>query len=124
MIYLVLVEIAINSAPIVNTEYSTYYLNYGYHPIFLWDYPDLELMTEQGEWHPVDLYILRMKLAWNEVRKAFENEKQRAAEYSNRKRADYEFRVGQDVLISKRRHYRCKYGDPGCLLYTSPSPRD
>ena len=88
---LVLVEIAINSAPIANTEYSHYYLNVGYHPIFWWDYPDQELMTEQGERQPVDLYIKTMKLAWKEVRKAFENEKQRAAEYSNRKRADYEF---------------------------------
>ena len=43
---LVLVEIAINSAPIANTEYSPYYLNFGYHPIFWWDYPDQEFMTE------------------------------------------------------------------------------
>ena len=37
---LTLAEIAINSAPIANTEYSPYYLNYGYHPTFWWDLPE------------------------------------------------------------------------------------
>ena len=57
-----------------------------------------------------------MKFAWKEVRKAPKNKTQRASVYANRKRAYYEFRVGQDRLISKRRHYRCKHGDPGGAL--------
>ena len=35
-----LAEIAINVAPIANTEYSPFYLNFGYHPVFWWDLPD------------------------------------------------------------------------------------
>ena len=31
---IVLAEIAINGAPIANTEYSPFYLNFGYHPVF------------------------------------------------------------------------------------------
>jgi len=37
---IVLAEIAINGAPIANTEYSPFYLNFGYHPVFWWDLPD------------------------------------------------------------------------------------
>ena len=37
---IVLAEIAINGAPIANTEYSPFYLNLGYHPVFWWDLPD------------------------------------------------------------------------------------
>jgi hypothetical protein len=40
------------------------------------------------------------------VREAFKKEQQRALAYANRKRANYEFKVGQDVLISRRRHYK------------------
>ena len=31
---IVLAEIATNGAPIANTEYSPFYLNFGYHPVF------------------------------------------------------------------------------------------
>ena len=37
---IVLAEIAINGAPIANTEYSPFHLNSGYHPLFWWDLPD------------------------------------------------------------------------------------
>ena len=39
---LVLAEIAINSAPIANTKYLPFFLNYSYHPIFWWDLPESE----------------------------------------------------------------------------------
>ena len=57
------------------------------------------------------MHIYRIKYEWRLVRKPFEKEKQKAAEYSNRKRADYKFVVGHDVLISKRKHYRGMFGD-------------
>ena len=37
---IVLADIAINGAPFANTEYSPFYLNFGYHPVFWWDLPD------------------------------------------------------------------------------------
>ena len=37
---IVLAVIAINGAPIANTEYSPFYLNFGYHAVFWWDLPD------------------------------------------------------------------------------------
>jgi len=33
------IEIAINNAPVMNTDYSPYYLTYGYHPAILADLP-------------------------------------------------------------------------------------
>ena len=47
----------------------------------------------------------RMSADWEAVRNAFKKEQKRAAEYSTRKRADYQFAVGHDVLINRRRHY-------------------
>ena len=37
---LTIVEIAINYAHLATTEYSPFYLHYGYHPIFQWDLAD------------------------------------------------------------------------------------
>ena len=37
---IMLAEIAFNGAPIAITEYSPFYLNFGYHPVFWWDLPD------------------------------------------------------------------------------------
>ena len=39
---LYMVEMAINNAPIASTEFSPYYLNYGFHPVFQWDVPATE----------------------------------------------------------------------------------
>ena len=44
------------------------------------------------------------------VRKAFTKEHDRAAAYADRRRADYQFKEGQDVLINRRRHYRGQFG--------------
>ena len=39
---MVLAKIAINIATIENTEYSPFYLNFGYHPTFWWNLPEKE----------------------------------------------------------------------------------
>ena len=38
------------------------------------------------------------------------------AAYADRRRADYQFREGQDVLINRRRHYRGQFGSDQWLL--------
>ena len=40
------------------------------------------------------------------VREAFKKEQDRTAAYADRRRADYQFKEWQDVLINRRRHYR------------------
>ena len=44
-----LVEIAINNAPIADTELSPFYLNLGYHQRFFFDIPDLDEERLRGE---------------------------------------------------------------------------
>ena len=50
--------------------------------------------------------VHRMNEDWKMVRAAFKNEHDMAAAYADRRRADYQFKEGQDVLINCRRHYR------------------
>ena len=35
-----IVEMAVNNAPLVETDFSPYYLTYGYHPTFYHDLPE------------------------------------------------------------------------------------
>ena len=51
---IVLAEIAINGAPIANTEYSPFYHSFGYHPVFGGTYligksQDLERVKKRSE---------------------------------------------------------------------------
>ena len=113
----VLVELAINCASIANTEYSPFYLNYGYYPVFWWDFPDQRGPMGLVARTSLRLFIQNMKVEWHLVLQAFEKERKKAALYSNRKRADYTFKVGQDELISKRKHYRGSMATQGCLWH-------
>ena len=42
-----MVDIAINNAPIANTELSLFYLNLGYHPHFWFDVPNFDELRLQ-----------------------------------------------------------------------------
>ena len=50
--------------------------------------------------------VHRMKDEWRMVREALKNEQDRAAACADRRRADYQFKEGQDVLINRSRLYR------------------
>ena len=54
--------------------------------------------------------VHRMKDDWMMVRAAFKKEQDIAAAYVDRRRTDYQFKEGQDVLINRRRHYRGQFG--------------
>jgi hypothetical protein len=106
-----LAEIAINSAPIANTEYSPFYLNCGYHPAFWWDLPEGGILPEEiPRNEAVRVITRRMSEDWKAVRGAFEKEQRRVNEYANKKRANNQFQLGQDVLINRRRHFRGQFG--------------
>ena len=47
-----------------------------------------------------------MKDDWRMVREPFKKEHDMAAAYADRRRADYQFKEGQYVLINRMRHYR------------------
>ena len=54
--------------------------------------------------------VHRMKEDWRAVREAFKKEQDSADAYADRRRVDYQFLEGQDVLINRRRHYRGQVG--------------
>ena len=83
---LVLAEIAINSAPIANTKYSPFYLNYVYHPTFWWDLPENDEPGPEARKEVVRETVRRMRKELTAVREAFKKEQQRALAYANRKR--------------------------------------
>ena len=62
----------------------------------------------------------RMKDGWNAVREQGESrtwrEQDMVAAYADQRRADYQFREWQDVLINRRRHYRGQFGSDQWLL--------
>ena len=43
---------------------------------------------------------------WAEMQEVFNQQKQRSTASANRRRADYEFHVGQQVLVSQHQHQR------------------
>ena len=110
---LYMVEVAINNAPIANTEFSPYYLNYGFHPVFKWDVPPTETslpITQRLE--PLHTFHQRM----------FEALQHRAVIQANKRRSDYQFEVGQQVLVSQRRHFRTQLGPSGPLAPRAAGP--
>jgi len=98
-------EIAINNAPIADTEQSPFYLNLGYHPQFFCDIPDLDEERLRGE---QKIYIKEWakKLAydWAFVFRALYHELARAEEMGDRKKANYQFNVGP--FVSERFNLR------------------
>ena len=60
-----MVEIAINNAPIANTELSPFYLNLGYHPHFWFDVPNFdEVRLEGDKTIQVKDWIAKMRANW------------------------------------------------------------
>ena len=54
--------------------------------------------------------VHQVKDDWRMVREAFNKEQDLTVAYADRRRADYQFKKGQDVLINPRRHYRGQFG--------------
>ena len=118
-----LAEIAINGAPIVNTEYSPFFLNFGYHPVFWLDLPDRQEPVPGARKEAVRGMVHRMKDDWRIVREAFKKEQNMAEAYADRRQADYQFNKGQYVLIKRRRHYRWQFSsDRGQLAPMAAGP--
>ena len=98
-------------------------MNFGYHPVFWWDLPDRQEPGPGAKKEAVRGMVHRMKDDWKMVRAALKKDQDRAAAYADRRRADYQFMEGQDVLINRRRHYRGQFGtDRGPLAPRAVGP--
>ena len=120
---LYMVEVAINNAPIATTEFSPYFLNYGFHPVFQWDVPPTDTrLPETQRLEPLRQFLSRMKENWKAVNNVFEDLKHKAAIQANKRRTDYQFTVGQQVLVSQKEHYRSQLGPSGPLAPRAAGP--
>ena len=118
-----MVEIAINNAPIANTELSHFYLNLGYHHHFWFDVPNLdEVRLEGDKTIQVNDWIAKMVADWALVFRALYHKQARAETFGHRKRADHQFKVGQDILINQRKHHRNQLGTVGPLTAKAVGP--
>ena len=87
-----MVEIAINNAPIANTELSPFYLNLGHHPNFWFDVPNFDEVRSEGDnTIQVKGWIAKMQADWDLVYRALYNKQALAGTVGNRKRAYYQF---------------------------------
>ena len=90
-----MVEMAINNAPIANTELSHFYLNLGYHPHSWFDFQNFdEVRLEGDKTIQVKDWIANMRADWDLVYRALYHKHARAETFGNRKLADYQFKVG------------------------------
>ena len=83
-----------------DTEHSPFYQNLGYHPQFS-DIPDLydeRLRCEQTIF--IKEWVKKPRSDWAFVFRALYHELARAKEMSNRKKANYQIKVVQDILIN------------------------
>ena len=118
-----MVQIAINNAPIANTELSPLYLNLGYHPHFWFDLSNFdEVKLECDKTIQVRDWIAKMRADWSLVYRALYHKQARAETFDNRKRADYQFKVGQDTLINQRKHHGNQLGPVGPLTAKAVGP--
>ena len=116
------VEIAMNSAPVAWTDYSPYYLTYGYHPTFLHDLPVDWVIPWQARYETARDFVHRMRSDWKTVRKAFKHQQEKVAAQANRHRTDHPFMVGDQVLLNMTKHFRRQMCLPGPLALRAAGP--
>ena len=100
-----IVEMAVNNAPLVETDYSPYYLNLGYHPTFYPDLPPFKGAAKRLKERPQQ-FLNRLLADWKHISEIFKKNQERYVERANRKHKDHQFQVGDLVLVSARHHPR------------------
>ena len=67
-------------------------------------------------------WIAKMRADWDLVYRALYHKQARAETFGNRNRADYQFKVGQDIMINQRKHHRNQLGPLGPLIAKAVGP--
>ena len=98
-----LAEMAINNAPLPNSNYSAYYLNYGFHPcceadLFNFNAPTNDVMEN------ADDFISRMQQNWRAAYHLMQELREAGREQANKHRKQHEIAVGDRVLVSLKKH--------------------
>ena len=91
--------------------------------IFFFDVPEFDPETLRGpNTRTIADFLKKLNDDWALVYRAMHFERARALEFGNRRRAGYQFAVGQDVLVNQRKHYRDQLGHDGPLAPKAVGP--
>ena len=93
-----MVEMAINNAPLLDSEYSAFYINYGFYPAMYLDLPSssVPLLTLAEE---TKLFISRLRADWKHISSLFTEQRLRMAERANRHRIEHQYSCGDYVIL-------------------------
>jgi len=91
------VEMAINNAPVMGTEFSPYYLNFGFHPAIIADLPR-QLKDPADE--DIDEFANRMTLMYEHFARILQAEQKRVANRENSGREPTNYQVGDLVMVN------------------------
>ena len=99
-----IVEMAVNNAPLVENDFSPYYLTYGYHPTFYPDLPEFTGAERRMKEQPLQ-FLSRLLADLNHVSEIFRKHQDRYVQRAN-KNIKARFHVGDLVLVSAAKHAR------------------
>ena len=94
-----MVEIIINNAPIGNTPYSSYFLNYGFDPCIIPDVWDDNLPINNPILQTPQQFMDQLNYNWKVARSAFKKMKTERKKYYDAKREPANFKLGDLVLV-------------------------
>ena len=109
-----MVEIAINNAQISNTGLRPFYLNIVYHLHFWFDVPNFDESRLKGDKTiQVNDRIARCARIGHLSTVRCTTSRHERMHLATEQKANYQFKVGQDILINQRKHCRNQWG-PSC----------
>ena len=116
-----LVEMAVNNAHLVDSDYSPYYPTHGFHPTFYGDLTPFRGPTKRLKERPQQ-FLDRLFADWKHVTNLFRTAQDRYINRQNLRRSEHEFQVGDLVLVSARHHPRNQLRKPGPLAPKATGP--
>ena len=114
-------EMAMNNAPILNTDFSAYYLNYGYHPCL-----EADLFSFHAPQHdqvePVDEFLSRIHTDWTHAYNLMLDQQDDLRMRENAHRHHATLLPGDQVLVNLRKHETASLHPRGPLAphFTGP----
>ena len=107
-------EMAMNNAPIMNTDFSAYYLNYGYHPCLKADLFSFHA-HEHDKLELADEFLSRMHQDWTHAYNLMVDAQDDLRMRENKHRHHAMLLPGDQVLVNLRKHESASLHPRGTL---------
>jgi len=91
------IEIALNNAAILNTEFTPYLLTYGYHPTFLGELPDTAQIQVHEETRE---FVKRIQEMYDQFSRILQDRRNQQLQHENRDRQPTTYQPGDKVMIN------------------------